>query len=302
MPILTFSKDDITNGESDPRTDETEVKKIQNPYEDEKKSTRERAPLLNSLPKSTESTHATRNSQLTLDNSNGGVDPRTDPDETEVKKICNDDYEEDEDDYKEDDEHKDTIKVDTNIENYAMSSIMEAVNELSRENTRRKTITFLDFAGQSIYYAFHQIYHSPETFSILVVDMGKNPKVQCETDGKCCSRFQSWTYEGIKTFQKIFVYFYIDKKTILHVYVSFSIEFYRFWLQSIDSYSDTTTPVIVVGTHAEGKSKQVIKNIAIILFLINVGTVPVTNVKINVLSVLNRKSLLILIFLFQMST
>ena len=36
-----------------------------------------------------------------------------------------------------------------------------------------------------------------------------------------------------------------------------SIEFYRFWLQSIDSFCGTETPVIVVGTHAEGISKQV---------------------------------------------
>lgn len=34
-------------------------------------------------------------------------------------------------------------------------------------------------------------------------------------------------------------------------------DFYRFWLQSIDSFCDTKSPVIVVGTHAEGKSEQV---------------------------------------------
>ena len=41
------------------------------------------------------------------------------------------------------------------------------------------------------------------------------------------------------------------------IYVSLFVEFYKFWLQSIDSFCDIVTPVIVVGTHAEGKSEQV---------------------------------------------
>lgn len=35
------------------------------------------------------------------------------------------------------------------------------------------------------------------------------------------------------------------------------IDYYKFWLQSIHSYSDTMTPVILVGTHDEKMSKQV---------------------------------------------
>lgn len=42
--------------------------------------------------------------------------------------------------------------------------------------------------------------------------------------------------------------------------IAFS-DYYKFWLESIDSYSDTNTQVIIVGTHADKLSKQVsIKN------------------------------------------
>ena len=55
------------------------------------------------------------------------------------------------------------------------------------------------------------------------------------------------------TFYNIKVY----TKTILS-FVSSIIEFYRFWLQSIDSFfSGTETTVIVVGTNAEGNSNKV---------------------------------------------
>lgn len=35
------------------------------------------------------------------------------------------------------------------------------------------------------------------------------------------------------------------------------LDYYKFWLRSIDSFSDINTPVIVVGTHAEDKSEKV---------------------------------------------
>lgn len=35
------------------------------------------------------------------------------------------------------------------------------------------------------------------------------------------------------------------------------VEYYKFWLKSIDSFSDTEAPVIVVGTHADKLSKDV---------------------------------------------
>lgn len=86
-------------------------------------------------------------------------------------------------------------------EKYAISKIMDAVKDLSNENHLRPRITFLDFAGQSMYYAFQQIYFSPKTCYILVVDMTKKPDEKVlETDVKCCSLFESWTYKGIKTF------------------------------------------------------------------------------------------------------
>lgn len=88
--------------------------------------------------------------------------------------------------------------------NIAVQDIMNAVKKLSNETHIRPQITFIDFAGQKMYYAFHQIYLSPRTFSILVVDMTKNfddiveePKIN-EIVEKGCSRFESWTYRGKK--------------------------------------------------------------------------------------------------------
>lgn len=117
---------------------------------------------------------------------------------------------------------------DQNIdEKYAISKIVDDIKELSTEQRLLPRITFLDFAGQSLYYAFHQIYLSPKTLYILVVDMTKR---HCdtvpETEEECGSQFESWTYE----------------------------EYYRFWLKSIDSHSDPSSQVIIVGTHAEGMS------------------------------------------------
>lgn len=80
----------------------------------------------------------------------------------------------------------------------AFSKIMDFVKELSSYNQMCPRITFLDFAGQSMNYAFQQIYFSPKSCYILVVDMTKNPNEQVhETNEKCCSLFESWTYKGI---------------------------------------------------------------------------------------------------------
>lgn len=97
----------------------------------------------------------------------------------------------------EDDE--DTASVDANIEDFLMTSIINSVHGLSKESSRKKTITFLDFAGHSMYYAFHHLYLSPETLSILVVDMNKEFKMQCKADENFCGKFTSWTYEGKNT-------------------------------------------------------------------------------------------------------
>lgn len=83
----------------------------------------------------------------------------------------------------------------------------ELNNELSDEKRLRPRVTFLDFAGQRMYYAFHQIYLSPKTFYILVVDMTKNFDDKVDElirkefrlpgkDEHGCSRFESWTYKG----------------------------------------------------------------------------------------------------------
>lgn len=39
---------------------------------------------------------------------------------------------------------------------------MDAVKHVSEKSHRRPKITFFDFAGQSMYYAFHQVYLSPK--------------------------------------------------------------------------------------------------------------------------------------------
>eukprot|EP00105_Crassostrea_gigas_P030613 XP_011453001.1 PREDICTED: probable serine/threonine-protein kinase roco6 [Crassostrea gigas] len=82
-----------------------------------------------------------------------------------------------------------------------------------------------------MYYAFHQIFLRPKSCSILVVDMTKslNDEVDVQ-DGneKECSQFALWRYR----------------------------DYYKFWLKSIDSFSDTDSPVIIVGTHADKLSKE----------------------------------------------
>lgn len=83
-------------------------------------------------------------------------------------------------------------------ERYALSKIMDDIKKLPSEKLIRPRITFVDFAGQSLYYAFHQIYLSPKTCYILVVDMTKNPKevLESDVDEPDCSRFKSWKYQG----------------------------------------------------------------------------------------------------------
>nr|XP_022292748.1 probable serine/threonine-protein kinase roco6 [Crassostrea virginica] len=269
-PIFQLSRDNITRKEFNYKTYQKEIKINGNAYEDEQTGIEECTPSSYSSHTPRDLTHVTpnyeHNSNEDLastqsfdrtetavntaikddkDNKKDGEDNKKDNGDHDSKKDkVYEDSEEDNDDtydhenkdHDEDDkndrdhgehkDHKDNAKVGTNID------IMDAVQKLSREGNEKKTITFLDFAGQSIYYAFHQIYLSPETFSILVIDMEKDPKSKCDPNNSkeeiYCSRFESWTYE----------------------------DFYRFWLQSIDSFCETDTSVIVVGTHAEGKSKQ----------------------------------------------
>lgn len=85
------------------------------------------------------------------------------------------------------------------LKNQANNYNADAVNELLNENDLRPRITFLDFAGSSMYYAFHQIFLRPKSCSILVVDMTKslNDKVSDQDENeKEYSQFASWRYKG----------------------------------------------------------------------------------------------------------
>nr|XP_034327319.1 uncharacterized protein LOC105331374 isoform X2 [Crassostrea gigas] len=125
----------------------------------------------------------------------------------------------------------DAIVDQNDFEQSAISKIKDAVNELLNEKDLHPRITFLDFAGQSMYYAFHQIFLRPKSCSILVVDLtkvlGDKVGVQHENE-KECSQFASWSYR----------------------------DYYKFWLRSIDVFSDTESPVIIVGTHADGLTEE----------------------------------------------
>nr|XP_034322043.1 uncharacterized protein LOC105340271 isoform X1 [Crassostrea gigas] len=119
----------------------------------------------------------------------------------------------------------------THFQKYAISKIKDALNELLNEKKLRPRITFLDFPGQSMYYAFPQIYLRPESCPILVVDMTKslNEKVDVkDKNEKECSQFTSWRYK----------------------------DYYKFWLESIDTFVYSGSPVIIVGTHADKLSKE----------------------------------------------
>ncbi|XP_062583268.1 uncharacterized protein LOC134245034 [Saccostrea cucullata] len=90
-------------------------------------------------------------------------------------------------------------------------------------------LTLLDFAGQSAYYACHQIYLSARAFYILVVDMSKdlNDEVGKDVCDHSGAVFDSWKYR----------------------------DFYEFWMKSIHTYSSPNAPVIIIATHAENKQK-----------------------------------------------
>lgn len=98
--------------------------------------------------------------------------------------------------------HRDIADEDSEYddnEKYAISKIKDAVMQLMNRRDLPPRITFIDFAGQSMYYAFHQIYLSPKACAILVLDMTKGfeEKIDiADTDEKGCSHLKSWTYKG----------------------------------------------------------------------------------------------------------
>lgn len=95
--------------------------------------------------------------------------------------------------------HREIVDADSEYEKYAISKIKDAVMQLMNRKDLPPRITFIDFAGQGMYYAFHQIYLSPKSCSILVLDMTKGfeEKIDvADTDEKGCSHLKSWTYKG----------------------------------------------------------------------------------------------------------
>lgn len=99
-------------------------------------------------------------------------------------------------------ENNESIRTDTTLdddEHYAISKIIDDLMKRPSEKCIPPRITFLDFAGQSLYYAFHQIYLSPKTCYILVVDMSKSFSEEVSEPDMAelsCSRFKSWKYKG----------------------------------------------------------------------------------------------------------
>lgn len=95
-----------------------------------------------------------------------------------------------------------SIRTDTTLdddEHYAISKIIDDLIKRPSEKCIPPRITFLDFAGQSLYYAFHQIYLSPKTCYILVVDMSKSFSEEVSDPDVAeliCSTFKSWKYKG----------------------------------------------------------------------------------------------------------
>lgn len=95
---------------------------------------------------------------------------------------------------------------DDGYETIAASELMDYVRAMTGKDYLGPQITFLDFAGQKMYYSYHQIYLSPGTFYILVVDMTKKPDDKVEvtkTDEKGCTRFDSWVYKGIELYERL---------------------------------------------------------------------------------------------------
>ncbi|XP_061180613.1 uncharacterized protein LOC133189227 [Saccostrea echinata] len=95
---------------------------------------------------------------------------------------------------------------------------------------REKLISVTDFGGQCSYYACHQIYLTRRAFYILVIDMSKGleEKVDSTRLDANGSIYEDWTYK----------------------------EYFLYWMQSISTYCDDTTPVILVATHKDKVSEQ----------------------------------------------
>ncbi|XP_061187464.1 uncharacterized protein LOC133195594 isoform X2 [Saccostrea echinata] len=123
------------------------------------------------------------------------------------------------------------------LKSNALLQLMPEV--LGKEGDVNQTIDFYDFAGQYVYYATHQIYLRRSAFYILVTDMRKRwtEKADLE-DHRGDMMFRGWTNE----------------------------QYLNFWLESIQAFSGGSKPsVILVCTHAEGKSEDEISEYFIYL-------------------------------------
>ncbi|XP_062571001.1 uncharacterized protein LOC134233017, partial [Saccostrea cucullata] len=114
------------------------------------------------------------------------------------------------------------------LENSEISGILRVSKDASDDP--EKKITMVDFAGQCSYYASHQIFLSPRAFFILVLNMEKKllEKVGKEVCSQEGSIYEGWTHKDYLTF----------------------------WAKSIHQYSSEKAPVLLVGTHAEQKTKE----------------------------------------------
>ena len=79
------------------------------------------------------------------------------------------------------------------------SQIQTSPDDTSFLSEKRKNdrISFINFGGQNIYYAFHQTYLSRNAVYILVLDMTKGfEEKEPNNPHTVLAQFESWTYKG----------------------------------------------------------------------------------------------------------
>ncbi|XP_061164369.1 uncharacterized protein LOC133173403 isoform X2 [Saccostrea echinata] len=107
------------------------------------------------------------------------------------------------------------------------------LKDILDERENETSVSMIDFAGQFAYYACHQIYMRSEAFYTLVLDMTKGFEdvVSSEKDERKGSVFSTWTYK----------------------------DYLRYWVNSIKTFGGSDASVLLVATHAEGKTKDEIE-------------------------------------------
>ena len=79
---------------------------------------------------------------------------------------------------------------------YKMHTSPDDASFLS-EKRKNDRISFINFGGQNIFYAFHQIYLSPNAVYILVMDMTKGfDEKEPSSLHNVLAQFETWTYKG----------------------------------------------------------------------------------------------------------